>query len=141
MTSCIFCDIISRRIPAEILYENETVIAILDVNPIHYGHALVIPKGHYVDFLALPRHELNGIIETAQLVARGLVSAYQLEGYNFFSNNGLIAGQSVFHFHLHITPRFPNDDVIFTLKLKKYDEGKMREAATMIRAHIQSSLE
>jgi histidine triad (HIT) family protein len=141
MTSCIFCDIINHRIAAEILYENEKVISILDVNPIHYGHALIIPKGHYVDFLALPRHELGDIMETAHIVTRALVSAYGLEGYNFFSNNGLIAGQSVFHFHLHITPRFPDDDVIFQLKLKKYDEGKMREAATMIRAHIQSSLE
>ncbi len=141
MVSCTFCDIIDHRIAAEILYENDTVIAILDVNPIHYGHALVIPKRHYADFLALPRTELPGIMEAAHIVAGALVSAYHLQGYNFFSNNGVIAGQSVFHFHLHITPRFPNDDIIFTLKLKKYEEGKMREAANAIRAHIHSSLE
>ncbi|HLP16831.1 MAG TPA: HIT family protein [Bacteroidota bacterium] len=138
MTSCIFCDIIARRIPAEILYENENVIAILDANPIHYGHALIIPKSHYRDFLALPEQELGGIMHAAHVVTRALVDAYRLEGFNFFSNNGVIAGQSVFHFHLHITPRFPNDEVIFTLKLKKYGEGKMREAAEAIRAHIQS---
>ncbi len=139
MTSCIFCDIIAHRIAAEILYEDDGVISILDTNPIHYGHALVIPKAHYRDFLALPRTELAGIMHAAHIVAGALVSTYRLEGYNFFSNNGAIAGQSVFHFHLHITPRFPDDDIHFTLNLKKYEEGKMREAATAIRAHIQSS--
>jgi histidine triad (HIT) family protein len=141
MTSCIFCDIINHRIAAEIIFENDSVIAILDANPIHYGHALIIPKRHYPDFLALPRGELAGIMEAAHTVARALVSAYKLQGFNFFSNNGVIAGQSVFHFHLHITPRFPNDDVSFKLRLKRYEEGKMRETANMIRAHIQSSLE
>jgi histidine triad (HIT) family protein len=141
MASCIFCDIINRRIPAEILYENDNAIAILDVNPIHYGHALIIPKHHYKDFLALPESELGGIMRAAHVVARALVDAYKLEGFNFFSNNGIIAGQSVFHFHMHITPRFPNDDVIFRLKLKKYEEGKMREYAEAIRAHIHSSHE
>jgi histidine triad (HIT) family protein len=141
MTSCIFCDIINHRVAAEILYENDCSIAILDVNPIHYGHALILPKHHYPDFLALPRTELGGIMEAAHVVARALVQAYKLEGFNFFSNNGVIAGQSVFHFHLHVTPRFPNDEISFRLKLKKYEEGKMREAANVIRAQIQSSLE
>jgi len=139
MSSCIFCDIIARRIAAEVLYEDDSVIAILDANPIHYGHTLVIPKAHYSDFLALPRTELAGIMEAAHVIAGALVSTYGLEGYNFFSNNGGIAGQSVFHFHMHITPRFRNDDIHFKLNLKKYEEGKMREAATAIRAHIQSS--
>lgn len=141
MASCIFCDIINHRIAAEIICESDRVITILDVNPIHFGHVLVIPKTHYEDFLSLPRCELAGIMETAHIAARALVATYDLQGYNFFSNNGVIAGQSVFHFHLHVTPRYPNDNIIFKLKLKKYEEGKMRETANMIRAHIQSSLE
>jgi histidine triad (HIT) family protein len=133
---CIFCKIISHELPAEILYENQRVISILDINPIHYGHALVIPKKHCHDFLAIPESDLHDVLHVSQIIARALVDSLKLEGFNVFSNNGRIAGQSVFHFHMHITPRYPNDDIKFLLQLKTYKDDSMKEYANRIRQHI-----
>jgi len=96
--------IIERKIPAEILYENDCALSILDINPIHYGHALVIPKRHHRDFLEVEADELSGIMQAVHTVSCAIVKAFKLQGFNFFANNGAIAGQSVFHFHIHITP-------------------------------------
>lgn len=133
---CTFCRIIAHRLPAEVLYENERVIAILDINPIHYGHALVIPKVHCLDFLSIPETDLHDVLHATQIVARAIVKSLNLEGYNIFSNNGRIAGQSVFHFHMHITPRYPGDNIKFVLQLKAYQDGAMADYAAKIRQHI-----
>ncbi|MBI4428244.1 MAG: HIT family protein [Ignavibacteriales bacterium] len=138
-TDCTFCRIISRKLPAEILFEDKHVLCILDINPIHYGHALVIPKLHCKDFLELPQEYLPGIFHSAQVVARAVVSCLNLEGFNIFSNNGRIAGQSVFHFHLHVTPRYEDDNIKFVLKLKSYENGEMEKYAKLIRQHIKMS--
>lgn len=134
--SCIFCRIIAREVPAEVLFENDTSVAILDVNPIHYGHALVIPKSHHNDFLDVPQEDLPGIMHATHVVAHALVKSLDLKGFNFFSNNGTVAGQSVFHFHIHITPRYADDNIRFVLQLKKYRNGEMSEIAERIRTHI-----
>jgi len=133
---CIFCRIIARTLPAEILYESPRVISILDINPIHHGHALVIPKAHCADFLAVPGEDLHEVLLVTQVVARALVDALRLDGFNIFSNNGRIAGQSVFHFHMHVTPRYPDDDIRFVLTLKSYPGGTMAEFARKIREHL-----
>jgi histidine triad (HIT) family protein len=134
--STIFSKIINREIPAEILYETENVIAIIDIMPIHYGHALVIPKKEYKNFLEVPESELGELMMVAQKVAKSLVKSFNLDGFNVFSNNGEVAGQSVFHFHIHVTPRYPNDNISFNLTLKKYAEGQMKEVADKIRNNI-----
>ncbi len=135
--STIFTKIINREIPAEILYETDNAIAILDVMPIHYGHALVIPKKEYKNFLDVPEAELGELMIIAQKIAHSLVKTFNLEGFNFFSNNGEVAGQSVFHFHIHITPRYANDNISFNLQLKKYADGKMKEVADKIRSNLK----
>jgi histidine triad (HIT) family protein len=135
---CVFCKIIHHRLPAELLYENDKVISILDINPIHHGHALVIPKSHCTDFLSIPENDLHDVIHVTQLIARALVSSLKLDGFNIFANNGRIAGQSVFHFHMHITPRYPDDNIRFVLQLKSYTHGSMAEYARRIREHIPS---
>ncbi|MCX6136723.1 MAG: HIT domain-containing protein [Ignavibacteriales bacterium] len=134
--SCIFCDIITRKIPAEILYENECALSILDINPIHYGHALIIPKRHHRDFLEVGTDELSGIMQAVHTVSHALVKAFKLEGFNFFANNGAVAGQSVFHFHIHVTPRYHNDNIRFVLHLKRYEMKAMEETAAIIRSAI-----
>lgn len=134
--STIFSKIINREIPAEILYETENVIAIIDIMPIHYGHTLVIPKKEYKNFLEVPESELGELMMVAQKVAQSLVKTFNLDGFNVFSNNGEVAGQSVFHFHIHVTPRYPNDNISFNLTLKKYAEGQMKEVADNIRKNI-----
>ena len=136
MTDCPFCKIVSKNITAEVLYENDQAIVILDVNPIHFGHALVIPKQHCKDFLDLPEKAYHSIMQAANVVSRALVQSLELEGFNIFSNNGQIAGQSVFHFHLHVTPRYCDDNIRFVLDLKKYSDGEMQRYGTLIRKFI-----
>ncbi len=134
--NCTFCAIGRGQLPAEILLETPRVISILDINPIHFGHALVIPRAHCEDFLSIEEPDLSEVIHVAQTVARGMVRALGLKGFNLFSNNGRIAGQSVFHFHLHITPRYPDDDIRFILKLKSYRAGEMAVYAEKIRQSL-----
>jgi len=136
MMDCIFCKIIQRKLPAEILYENDKVISILDINPIHFGHALVIPKKHCLDFLSIPEDDLHDVLHATQIVTRAIVSGLNLEGFNIFSNNGKIAGQSVFHFHMHITPRYVDDNIRFVLQLKSYDDKMLAKYGATIRDHI-----
>ena len=133
---CVFCRIIRRELPSEILFENENVISILDINPIHFGHALVIPKKHCFDFLSIPEGDLYDVLRVTQIVASGIVNGLKVEGFNIFSNNGKIAGQSIFHFHMHITPRYPDDNIKFVLKLKTYGTGMLAEYGMRIREQI-----
>jgi len=139
MNNCVFCKIIAREIPAEILFENEDALCILDINPIHFGHSLVIPKVHCRDFLDVSPSAFNGLLNAAHKVARATVRSLQLDGFNIFSNNGHTAGQSVFHFHLHITPRYPDDNIRFVLELKKYKNGEMEEYGNRIRTSIHEN--
>jgi histidine triad (HIT) family protein len=134
--STIFTKIINREIPAEILYETENFISIIDIMPIHYGHALVIPKKEYRNFLEVPESQLGELMTVTQKVAASIVKTFNLDGFNFFANNGEVAGQSVFHFHIHITPRYANDNISFQLNLKKYADGQMKEVADKIREYM-----
>ena len=138
MDDCIFCNIISRKQAAEILYENDDAISILDIQPIHYGHALVIPKRHCKDFLALSPDAFHGVMDAIHVVSHAISQSLELEGFNIFSNNGKIAGQSVFHFHFHITPRYRDDNIKFVLELKQYTGGEMAQYAKKIRQQIHA---
>lgn len=134
--NCIFCKIAAKEAKAEILTENEDVISFLDINPVNLGHALVIPRRHYDNFLEVPPGELDGIIRVVQNVSSAIKTSLEPDGINLVVNNGIAAGQSIFHFHFHIIPRFHNDDFRFRLNLKKYEDGLMLQFADKIRNKI-----
>jgi histidine triad (HIT) family protein len=136
ISECAFCRIVRGDAPAELLYANARAIAILDINPIHYGHVLVIPKTHCPNFVDLHRDDLHAVSDVVQVVSRAIVGALQPPGFNIFSNNGRAAGQSVFHFHFHITPRYEDDDIQFILKLKKYTDCEMTVYGDRLRQQI-----
>jgi len=135
-SDCAFCTIVRGESSAEVLFRNTHAIAILDINPIHYGHVLVLPKRHGETFLDIPGEELPDLISAMQVVSRALMQSLNPPGFNIFSNNGRAAGQSVFHFHFHITPRYSDDNIRFVLELKKYSGGEMAEYAGRIRQCI-----
>ncbi|MSP64035.1 MAG: HIT family protein [Ignavibacteria bacterium] len=135
---CIFCKIRDKEIPSSILFENEKAFAILDINPMNYGHVLLISKGHYSDILEIPENDLKEILSAVQQVSKALVGAFSLEGFNLVANKGEIAGQSIFHFHFHIIPRYKNDNLNFVRNIKKYEENQFNEYADQIRNAIQS---
>ena len=133
---CIFCKIIEKKAPAEIIFEDEKVIAFLDIKPIHFGHILVVPKTHCCDFLDIPGEDLHSLINVTRVVTKALIQSLNPDGYNIFANNGRAAGQSIFHFHMHITPRYFKDEIHFKLNLKKYEESEMKNFADIIRKEI-----
>lgn len=106
---CIFCEIASKDAEAEVIFENENFVAFLDINPVNYGHTLVVPKKHFDNFLTIPTDDLSELTKITQYLAGAVKRALKADGFNIISNNGNSAGQSVFHFHYHIIPRYEND--------------------------------
>lgn len=132
---CPFCRIISGELKAEILYESSESLAFLDINPINFGHALVVTKKHFKDFSELPYGVLHDVVDTLQAVSKAIVESVRPAGFNIFNNNGLAAGQTVFHFHFHVAPRYNDDGLIVKPQLKTYESpGQMAEYARKIRA-------
>lgn len=133
---CVFCDIVNKKAEAEIIFEDTKVIAFLDIRPIHLGHILVIPKEHYIEFIDIPDDCLSQLIITARVVADAMVKSLNPDGYNLFCNNGYAAGQSVFHYHMHVTPRYFDDEIKFKINFKKYENSMMKEFAEKIKSEI-----
>ncbi len=136
--SCPFCRIIAGEAEAEILYETARSVSFLDINPINFGHALVVSREHFADFNDLPKDVLLEIAESLRLVSRAIVDAVHPAGFNIFNNNGLAAGQSVFHFHFHIAPRYDGDGLKIRPNLKVYESPEhMAVFANKIRGKIK----
>ncbi len=133
---CIFCDIIEGNASAEVIYEDNDIISFLDIRPVNYGHTLVIPKAHYDDFLDVPQNVLAKLISVTQTISAAIVKSLSPDGFNIITNNGAAAGQSIYHFHFHIIPRYKEDAFNFKLNLKSYDNGLMKEFAEKIRSAI-----
>ncbi len=104
--NCIFCKLIGGEIPSNTIYEDDDFKVILDVSPATKGHALVIPKEHYADLYEMEPELLGKAIKVAQKVITHEKEVLGCEGYNVLQNNGEIAGQTVFHFHMHLVPRY-----------------------------------
>ncbi len=133
---CIFCKIIARELPAEILYEDDGIMAILDINPMNFGHALVMPKMHCENILETPTYLIPGIFTLSQEIAIAIKSALCADGINIISNIGEAAGQTIFHTHIHIIPRHTDDGFKFRLNLKKYRDDELERVALKIRQSL-----
>lgn len=135
---CIFCDIIEGKSEAEILYQNENIISFLDIRPVNYGHTLVITKKHYDNFQSVPSEELAPIMIGLQFISEAVVKSVNADGFNLIVNSGKAAGQTIFHFHFHIIPRYLND-FRFKPDFKSYSGGAMKEFADKIRSEINKN--
>jgi histidine triad (HIT) family protein len=135
--NCVFCDIVSGKEKAEILYEDENTLSFLDIRPFNYGHSLIVPKKHFENFLGVPADELKSLIHTTQIITAAILESLKPEGFNILANNGSAAGQTIFHFHFHIIPRYKNDDFKFRVNLKGYSDGMMKNFADQIRDKIK----
>lgn len=107
--NCIFCSIVSGQTHAWKVFETDTTLAFLDAHPIGLYHTLIIPKAHYSDIFTVPSAVLADTIETVRQVSLLYKDKLGLENLHIFNNSGRFAGQSVFHLHFHIVPRYPND--------------------------------
>lgn len=108
---CIFCKIANGQIPSNKVYEDEQILAFLDVNPVSAGHTLVVTKEHFSDFTQVPKNLVSHAYLVAQLVAQACVKELKASGVNVLTNAGKAAGQEVFHFHIHVIPRYKNDGI------------------------------
>ena len=119
---CIFCQIIEGNIPSKKIYEDDDVLAILDISQTTKGHSLVMPKKHYDNFLEMPEDEYGKLMEKTQMIAKKVVKNLNAKGLNILINTNEIAGQSVMHTHVHIIPRYDeNDTVSFKFNENKFN--------------------
>lgn len=109
MKDCIFCKIIKGEIPCYKIYEDDNVLAFLDITPVNPGHTLIIPKNHHIDLLELPEIEAQILITTIKKITPAIISGVEAKAFNLNLNNGKFAGQVVGHVHWHIIPRFEED--------------------------------
>ena len=133
MEDCIFCKIVKKELPAFIFYEDEFVIVFLDINPLVEGHTLVVPKKHYESIFDIDEEVLQKIISVSQKMSKRIKEALRVEGVNLINSSGVVAGQSVPHFHLHIIPRREGDEINLASwwrsKVKEVDKEKLKELA------------
>jgi len=133
---CIFCKIVSGRIPSIKLYENDSVLVFMDIGPISDGHILVIPKQHYAHLDQTPPEVVIQISQTLPMLAAAVQKAVNADGYNLLCNNGKAAGQVVEHLHFHIIPRHYNDGVFNRWPSYVYQEGKAEKIAKKIKENL-----
>ena len=110
--SCPFCEVVTGRSSQEIVYTDESVVAFLSEPPATWGHLLIVPRSHRRDIWDVERHEAIAVMAAAHLLAGVLRDALDAEGVNVRQNSGERAGQDVFHFHLHLVPRYADDTVL-----------------------------
>lgn len=109
MKNCIFCQIVDKQSPANILFENADCIAFTPLDPVAKGHVLIVPKAHYRDIFDIDPGILSAVVVFSKQVARDIVNTNKATGVNILHASGADAQQSVFHFHIHVVPRYSND--------------------------------
>lgn len=130
--NCIFCKIANGEIPSKTLYEDDLFRVILDLGPAAKGHALILPKEHYQNLYALPEEAAGKVMILAKKMATQITDKLQCDGFNLVQNNGEIAGQTVFHFHMHLIPRYQNDNQRIGWNPGKPSEQELEEIRKQI---------
>lgn len=137
MDGCVFCKMIAGQIPVAQIYEDDAVLAFLDIGPISDGHTLVIPKRHCTSVHECDPQILAEVGSRLGVIAGAVVAAMQAEGYNVLCNNGSAAGQVVGHLHFHIIPRKTGDRVLTGWPSYRYPKGRIDEIAERIRRNLK----
>lgn len=135
-TSCIFCKIIAKEIPAEIVYEDDFSLAFLDIHPVNIGHTLLLPKEHYENIFDLPDELIANLSVVSKKLATAIKESLNSDGINIISNNGSAAGQLIFHAHTHIIPRYKDDGFTHWKGKRGYNEGEAMKTAEKIKSSI-----
>lgn len=139
MSDCIFCKIVNGDIPSAKVFENEHVVAFLDLSQVTKGHTLIIPKIHKENLFELTPEIAKNIFEVAPTIANALKTAYSPIGLNVVNNNGEKAGQSVFHFHMHLIPRYGEGDgfgAVWKNNQSDYTSLNLQQMAADISSHL-----
>ncbi len=134
--NCIFCKIANGEIPSATVYEDEQFRVILDLGPASKGHALILPKDHFADLLELPEETSAKVLSLAAKIGAAMKKSLKCDGFNLVQNNGLAAGQTVFHFHMHVIPRYEGGPKMVSWEPGKPESEELSELAKEIKAAL-----
>lgn len=134
--NCIFCKIIAAEIPTAVIYEDDSIVAFLDIGPLADGHLLVIPREHYTRLTDVPPQLCARMASALPLLGSAALEVTKAEGFNVLLNQGVVAGQAVPHVHFHIIPRKKDDQLGYRWNAGKYPEGR----AAQLTAEFQAVL-
>ncbi|MDZ5470211.1 HIT family protein [Bacillus sp. 31A1R] len=139
MSDCIFCKIVKGEIPSAKVFENEFVLAFLDISQVSKGHTLIIPKVHKENLYELTPEMAKNLFEVTPTIANAIKKAFNPAGMNLVNNNGEKAGQTVFHFHMHLIPRYGEGDgfgAVWKSNQSDYTPEKLQEIAKNIENNL-----
>lgn len=131
-TNCIFCKIANGEVPSKTLYEDDNFRVILDLGPATKGHALILPKEHYANLYELPEETAGETMKLAKRMVIKMTERLGCEGFNLVQNNGDLAGQTVYHFHIHMIPRYQADGQKIGWKPQEVTQEELEEIKNTI---------
>jgi histidine triad (HIT) family protein len=126
---CLFCKIVAGDVPATLVHEDERTVAFMDINPATRGHLLVIPREHAENVLEIDPEDLEAVARTGQAMARRVRDKLGADGVNLLNSTGSVAWQTVFHFHLHVIPRYAADPLRLPWTPEPGDRDEIADAA------------
>jgi histidine triad (HIT) family protein len=136
MADCVFCKLVAKQIPASVVYEDEATLAFMDLGQVNPGHVLVACKAHAENVYALDDTQAAAVFRTVARVARAVRAVFDPPGLSIYQANGAPAGQTVFHFHLHVLPRHDGDGMQLVWPVKNPPRERLEEYAGRIRARL-----
>ena len=131
--NCIFCKLANGIIPTNSIYEDENFNVILDAGPATKGHALILPKEHYRNIYELPEDTAAEVFKLAKRMAETMTKKLNADGFNIVQNNEEVAGQSVFHFHMHLIPRYKGDGAFIQWKPTEPEAQAQKELCSFLK--------
>jgi histidine triad (HIT) family protein len=137
MSDCVFCKIVNAEIPSTKVHEGQLTLAFMDIGQVNPGHVLVAVKPHVENIYGLDDRHAAAVFQTAARVARAVQKAYKPEGVTLYQANGPAAGQTVYHFHLHIVPRYDKDGMHLSWPVKNPPREQLEENAAKLRAALE----
>lgn len=136
MSECLFCRIVARQIPATVVHEDEHTLAFMDLGQVNPGHVLVAVKKHAENLYALDDAQAGAVLRAAARVARAIRDAFAPAGLSVYQANGKAAGQTVFHYHVHLVPRHDGDGMALTWPVKNPPRERLEAYAAKIKAAL-----
>lgn len=136
MTDCVFCRIAAGKIPASTVYEDEACVAFMDIGQVNPGHVLVATKAHAADVYALDDAQAAGVARAVARIARAIRAVFAPDGLSVYQANGNAAGQTVFHYHVHLVPRHAGDAMAFTWPVHNPPREALEAHAAQLRAAL-----
>jgi histidine triad (HIT) family protein len=135
--SCVFCKIVRKQAPASVIYEDESVMAFLDIRPLNLGHTLVIPKEHYETIYGIPDELIEHIHKIVKRTAIAIKKATKADGITVIQQNEKAAGQEIFHLHVHVVPRYEGQKLPRFEEIQEVNREKLNQAAANIRQYLK----